>query len=180
LTHHHKGKTSEEYLDKAAILRALKIKPGQTILDAGCGNGYMAREFARDLKGDGFVYAMDTDGEAIDRLRSETERTIIEPIEGDVTGRTPMKESSVDLIYLSTVFHGFTKEEVSGFKTEAMRLLKPGGRLAIVEIRKEETPFGPPLEIRFSPEDLRREIGMPPLETVDAGEFFYMQLFEKS
>ena len=180
MTHHHKGKTSEDYLDKTAILRALKIEPGQTILDAGCGDGYMAKEFARELKGDGLVFALDSDGEAIDKLRGETESTIIEPIEHDVAGRTPLKASSIDLIYLSTVFHGFTREEVSGFKAEATRLLRSRGRLAIVEIIKEETPFGPPLDIRFSPEELRREIGLPPLETVDAGEFFYMQIFEKN
>lgn len=180
MVHHHKGKTSEDYLDKAAILQALKIKPGQTILDAGCGNGYMAKEFARELNGDGLVYALDTDGKAINRLRAETELTFIEPIENDVTSETPLKASTIDLIYLSTVFHGFTEKEVTGFKSEVMRLLKPGGRLAIVEIRKEETPFGPPLDIRFSPEELRREIGMTPLETVNAGEYFYMQLFEKN
>ena len=49
--HEHKGKTSEKFLDKQAVLKALDIKQGQSILDAGCGDGYMTKEFAK-LVGD--------------------------------------------------------------------------------------------------------------------------------
>jgi ubiquinone/menaquinone biosynthesis C-methylase UbiE len=178
MVHCHKGKSSEKILDKDAILHALRIIPGQTILDAGCGNGYMAKAFARALKGRGKVYAMDADSEAIARLRTETEGTIIEPIEGDVTRRTPLQASSIDLVYLSTVFHGFSLDEIPGFQAEARRLLKPDARLAILEIQKTETPFGPPLDIRFSPDELKRTVRLVPLETVDVGPYFYMQFFE--
>ena len=77
--HHHRGRSSESLLDKSAILRELKLQPGQTVLDAGCGNGYMAREFSRVLKGTGRVYALDPDTEAIEALRAETADTNIEP-----------------------------------------------------------------------------------------------------
>jgi len=178
VAHSHKGKTSEDYLDKAAVLRTLGIAPGQTILDAGCGYGYMAREFSRALKGRGRVYALDADGEAIAELRAGTEGTLIEALESDVTGPTPLKPYSIDLVYLSMVFHGFSRVEILGFLAEARRLLKPRGRLAIVEIDKVETSFGPPLHLRFSPEELRQEVGLPPLETVEVGPHFYMQIFE--
>ncbi|MFH1311962.1 MAG: methyltransferase domain-containing protein [Candidatus Eisenbacteria bacterium] len=178
MAHSHKGKSSEDHLERAAVLSALGIVPGQTILDAGCGYGYIAKEFARALKGSGRVYALDTDSEAIAELRTETEGTLIEALEGDVTRRTPLKPSSIDLIYLSTVFHGFSRDEIPGFLAETTRLLKPHGRLAIVEIKKSETPFGPPLHLRFSPEELRREVGLLPLETVEVGPYLYMQLFE--
>jgi len=178
LAHSHKGKTSEDHLDKAAVLSTLGIVPGQTILDAGCGYGYMSREFARALKGRGRVYALDADGEAITQLRTEIEGTLIEALESNVTGPTPLKPSSIDLIYLSMVFHGFSSDEIPGFMAEAKRLLKPHGRLAVVEIDKVETPFGPPLHLRFSPEELKREVGLPPLKTVEVGPHFYMQIFE--
>jgi FkbM family methyltransferase len=178
LAHSHKGKSSEDVLDKGAILRALRIVPGQIVLDAGCGNGYMAKVFARALNGSGRVYAMDADREAIARLRKETEGTIIEALEGDVTKRTPLQTSSIDLAYFSTVFHAFSRDRIPGFQAEVVRLLKPHGRLAIVEIQNSVTPFGPPIDIRFSPEELKRAVGMVPLETVEVGRYFYMQLFE--
>jgi len=79
--------------------------------------------------------------------------------------------------YLSTVVHGFSPEQFSGFKTEVKRLLSPQGRLAVVEIVKRATPFGPPLDRRLSPEDLKSSLDLIPLATVDVGEYFYMQIF---
>jgi len=126
LAHSHEGRTTEEYLDKALVLRALGVVPGQTILDAGCGYGYMLKEFARALKGNGRVYALDADPEAVAEIRAGTGGTLIEALESDVTRPTPLR---------------------------------------------------PPLHLRFSPDDLRREVGLPPLETVEVGSHFYMQIF---
>jgi 2-polyprenyl-3-methyl-5-hydroxy-6-metoxy-1,4-benzoquinol methylase len=38
---HHKGNSSEAMLNKETIIKNLNILSGQTILDVGCGNGYM-------------------------------------------------------------------------------------------------------------------------------------------
>jgi SAM-dependent methyltransferase len=104
--HHHRGKSSESLLDKTKILESLAIVPGQVILDAGCGNGYMAKEFAEVTGNTGKVYALDPDTIAIDVLKSEATGTAIEPIVGDITKETKLAMSSIDLIYLSTVMHG--------------------------------------------------------------------------
>ena len=176
--HRHRGKSSERYLNKDIILKALNIGSGQTILDAGCGNGYMSKEFSKLLNHTGKVYALDPDKAALEILNQETKGTNIETIEGDITQRTRIKGSSVDLIYLSTVFHGFSEGEIHGFQKEVKRLLKPNGILSIVEIKKEKTPFGPPLHIRFSPDELKATIALIPKSLVEVGEYFYMQTFE--
>jgi ubiquinone/menaquinone biosynthesis C-methylase UbiE len=178
LKHHDRGKSSERFLDKDIIVNALNIHPGQIILDAGCGNGYMAKEFAERLEGTGKVYALDPDEILIEILRSQTEGTVIEPFVGDITEQTKLEESSIDLIYLSTVVHGFSENQVAGFLKEGKRLLKTKGKLAVLEIEKEETPFGPPLEIRFSPEELKERITLSPTDLVKVGQYFYMQIFE--
>ena len=180
MTHQHRGKSSESFIDKEIILRELSILPGQTILDAGCGNGYMSKEFARVLNHTGKVYALDPDSEALETLKAETKGTNIETIKADITQTTPLEASSVDLVYLSTVFHGFSKDQIAGFQIEIKRLLKPNGCLAIVEVQKKETPFGPPLDIRFTPEELRQTIELPPKVLVEVGEYLYMQIFENS
>jgi ubiquinone/menaquinone biosynthesis C-methylase UbiE len=176
--HHHRGKSSESFLDKDAILSCLGIGSGQVILDAGCGNGYMSKEFLRLVGDTGKVYALDPDESAIAALRLETQGTNLLAMVGDITTATDLPASAFDLIYLSTVFHGFSLEQIKGFEMEAKRLLDPHGRLAIVEIVKRITPFGPPLNIRFSPEELKHALGFKPLTTIEAGEYFYMQLFE--
>jgi len=68
---------------------------------------------------------------------------------------------------------------MEGFVREAKRLLKPSGTLAIVEIKKQDTPFGPPLDVRFSPEELKQAISLTPTRLIDIGQFFYMQIFGK-
>jgi len=179
LKRHHRGKSSERFLDKDAILGNLNIIPGQNVLDAGCGNGYMAKEFAKILGKYGKVYAMDPDTISINVLMSETEGTIIEPFVGDITKETKMSALSIDLIFLSTVIHGFSETQMEGFLNEVKRILKPSGQLAIVEIKKEATPFGPPLNMRFSPEELKLKISLTPAKLIDVGQYFYMQIFNK-
>jgi ubiquinone/menaquinone biosynthesis C-methylase UbiE len=178
--HQHRGKSSESLLNKEQILKNLNIQAGQTILDAGCGNGYMSKAFSKKVTQSGKVYALDPDTESIEILRKETQGTNIEPMEGDITKRTQLNKSSVDLIYLSTVIHGFSKQQMQGFLQEAKRLLKPNAVLAIVEIEKKETPFGPPLNIRFSPDELKEIIRLAPLNTIQVGEHFYMLIFKKT
>jgi ubiquinone/menaquinone biosynthesis C-methylase UbiE len=173
----HRAKFTEDLLDNDRILKALNIEAGQTILDAGCGNGYMSKLFAEEVTQSGKVYALDRDTCFLNVLRDETQGTNIETIEGDITKKTPLKASSVDLIYISTVIHVFSKTQMQGFLREAKRLLRPDAMLAIVEIEKKATPFGPPLEFRYSPEELKKIVPLVPVDTVQAGEHFYMQIF---
>ena len=177
-SHHHKGKSSERFLNKELILQALDIQPGQTILDAGCGNGYMSKIFSEKVTSSGKVYALDPDAYSIEILRKETQGSIIEAFVGDITKPSQINPSSVDLIYLSAVIHGFSKQEMKDLLEEARRILKPNAMLAFVEIDKKETPFGPPLNIRFSPEELKEIVPLAPLQTVRVGEHFYMQIFK--
>jgi ubiquinone/menaquinone biosynthesis C-methylase UbiE len=178
--HHHRGKFSEGLLNEEMILNALNIQPGQTILDAGCGNGYMSKAFSKKVGRTGKVYALDSDTYYIGILKKETQGTNIEAIEVDITRPTGIDQSSVDIIYLSTVIHGFSRQQIQDFLGEVNRLLKPNGVLAIVEMEKKETPFGPPVEFRFSPEELKEIVPMAPLDTIQVGEHFYMQMFRNS
>jgi ubiquinone/menaquinone biosynthesis C-methylase UbiE len=178
--HQHKGKSSERHLDKDLVLTVLNPQPGQTILDAGCGSGYMARLFAREVVPHGTVYALDPDEDAIKALDSDLSASSIETIVGDITQPTRLESAVLDLVYLSTVFHGFTQRQIEGFLKEATRLLKPGAILAIVEIEKRETPYGPPMHLRYSPEELRNMVPLNPEQTVMVGEAFYLQTFRKT
>ncbi|MBN1615280.1 MAG: class I SAM-dependent methyltransferase [Deltaproteobacteria bacterium] len=175
---HHRGRSSESLLDKRAILSALAIELGQAVLDAGCGNGYMSKAFSPLVGDRGRVYALDPDETGIAVLREEIKGTNIVAMVGDITTTTHLPASAIDLVYLSTVFHIFSPGQIEGFEAEVKRLLTPSGKLAIVEIVKHATPFGPPLDMRVSPADLKEALRLTPSDTVEVGEYFYMQLFE--
>ena len=174
------GKFSEGLLNDEMILANLNICAGQTILDAGCGNGYMAKKFSELVGNTGKIYALDPDRGSIANLKSEFEKTNIEAFVSDITKPTGLKASSIDLVYLSTVFHIFSDAQIDGFVTEIKRILKPNARLAIVNIKKEDTPFGPPVEMRSSPEELRQKLPFTPKILIDVGDHFYMQVFENA
>ena len=129
---YHKGNTTEDLLNKEAILHDLNITPGQTIVDVGCGDGYMSKEFSKLVRQSGKVFALDRSKEAVEKLKHETQGTNIIPIEADITQVVPIEEKSIDLIHLSTVFHIFSKEQIEKFQKEVKRLLKPNGKVAIV------------------------------------------------
>ena len=175
--HQHRGKSSERFLDKGRVLAALGIAPGQVILDAGCGNGYMAKTFAELTGAEGHVYALDPDIEIIEALASAATGANLTALVDDVTGQTVLEAGTFDLIYISTVLHGFSAEEMTAFRDEVRRLLKPGGKLAVVEFKKEETEHGPPHDIRISAEELELLLDMKPLLTEDLGIELYLKVF---
>ena len=172
------GKFSEGLLNDEKILANLDICAGQTILDAGCGNGYMTKKFSELVGNTGKIYALDPDERSIANLKNEVVKTNIEAFVGDTTKPTGLKAASIDLVYLSTVFHIFSESQIEDFVAEIKRILKPKARLAIVNIKKEDTPFGPPVEMRSSPEELRRKVPLTPKILVEVSEHFYMQVFE--
>jgi ubiquinone/menaquinone biosynthesis C-methylase UbiE len=171
-------KFTEGLLDNELIVRSLNIKPGQRIIDVGCGNGYMSILFSKMVTQSGTVWAMDSDEYFIRTLNEETVGTNIETVIEDISKTTRLSESSADLIYISTVIHSLSREQMPGFLQEVKRLLKPDALLAVVEIEKKETSFGPPLESRYSPKELKEIITMIPVKTVQVGEHFYMQIFQ--
>lgn len=173
-----KRKFSEGLLDDKKIINELKITIGQSILDAGCGNGYMAKQFANLVGNTGKIYALDTERESINLLKKEVKNTNITALVGDISESTIFKDSFFDLVYLSNVFHIFTCSQIDSFSKEIHRILKSNGILAIVNIKKKETPFGPPVEMRSSPEELIKKVKFHPKKFVDINEYFYMQLFE--
>lgn len=176
--HEHKGKSSENFIDKNRIINFLNISNGTTIVDAGCGNGYMSLIFEELVGDSGKVYAIDPDKNAIENLQSNISSEILILMEGDITKKNNLEASSIDLVYISNVIHGFSELEMAGFENEIKRLLKPHGILAIVEFKKEESKFGPPLNIKLSPEELKKKINMAAWKTLDIGNYSYMQLFE--
>ena len=173
-----KRKFSEGLFDINPIMQALKISPGQIILDAGCGNGYMAEIFSKIVGNKEKVYALDSEKYLIDDLIRKTKGTNIVPSVADITKKTELMDSSVDLVYLSTVFHIFSKDQIIGFENEIKRISKKNALIAILNIKKEDMSFGPPVEMRSSPEELIQKLSFLPEKLIEIDKHFYLQLFK--
>ena len=103
----------------------------------------------------------------------------IEKIEGFIAHQLP--EQSADLALLCTVLHEIDAQEA--FLTQIAARLKPAGRLAVIEFHKNQTPYGPPIAIRISPEDVLRlaaPSGLCESERFTLGESYDCLLLQKS
>lgn len=173
-----KRRFTEGLLNTERIVKELNLSPGQTAIDAGCGTGYMARRFVQEVGESGYVYAFDINETYITELNELYSEKNFQAQICNIAESMPVGTDSVDVVYISTVLHSRSKEQVNVFEAEVKRILNPNGILAVVEIAKHQTPFGPPLKQRYSPKELQAEIAMKPLGTIPVAEHFYMQLFQ--
>ncbi|QGY41070.1 methyltransferase domain-containing protein [Pseudodesulfovibrio cashew] len=173
----HVKRFSEGRLDDSLILKELKLSRGQTVVDGGCGSGYMSRLMARSVGPEGRVYALDVNAHYVDSLRREATEDNLEALVCDMTSTMPLTDGEADRVFISTVIHSLRREWMPGLIAELRRVLRPGGLLGVVEMAKVDTPFGPPLWQRYSPEELCAALPFEPVKTVMVAEFFYMQLF---
>ncbi len=146
--------------DADLVFAELDLAQGDSFLDLGCGPGDYALR-ASDLVGEGgAVYALDSWPEMIEELKQRaTERGLrnVSAMLADITLPLPLADDSIDTCFAATVLHALDLAQAGpGLFGEVHRVLKPGGQLAVIECKKEEMPFGPPLHMRLSPEDVER------------------------
>lgn len=125
------------------ILGTLALRGGQNIADIGSGGGYFSLRFAEAVKPEGKVYAVDTNEQFLDFLTSKArERGLsnLEPVPA-ANGALPLPDGGLDLVFMRNVYHHLA-DRVEYFRRLA-RMLKPGGRVAIVEYSR-----GSPLTFR--------------------------------
>jgi ubiquinone/menaquinone biosynthesis C-methylase UbiE len=140
------------------LLPALKVKPGQTVCDMGCGNGYYTLELARLVGEKGKVLAVDIQPEMLSLLAQRSKQaglTNIEPVLGTLVD-PKLPAGKVDLILCVDVYHEFSHPE---HMLRAMRkALAPGGRLVLVEFRLEDPDVPIKLLHKMSKEQILKEL----------------------
>ena len=124
--------------DCAMLLEALHVKPGMTVCDMGCGNGFYTLQLARLVGRDGKVLAVDIQPEMLHLLSERAKAEGIDNIE--LIQGSPidpkLAPASVDLMLIVDVYHEFSHPEQM---LRAIRQsLKPEGRVALAEFRLED------------------------------------------
>lgn len=177
-----KGVSSFALHDPEVIFRELKLKDGGSFLDLGCGAGDYAFCASKMVGRSGTVYALDKWPEVVSSLIGKADSLGISNIKAmscDITDSLPVGDGSIDVCLLATVLHipDVAKSAKSLLK-ETRRVLKPGGHIAVIEIKKEEMPFGPPMHMRLSPADVEEMLssnGFTKIALTDLGYSYMIQ-----
>lgn len=141
----------QRWLPPAAVVRALDLAAGMTVADIGAGTGYFAIPIANAVAPGGRVLAVDFQTEMLDLLRERLAAPDaplnIEMVEGEAR-TTHLPSASCDRVLIANVWHELDqRHEVIA---EVGRILKPGGRLAVLDWRPDtQPPPGPPSSHRI-------------------------------
>jgi len=125
--------------DPAKLHALLRVQPGQTVLDLGCGSGYHARRLAKAVGDSGQVLCVDLQPEMLTIAEQHAKAAGIDNIrfvQGAVD-RIPVRAKSVDLALLVDVYHEFS--EPAAMLRDLSRVLAKDGKAAVVEFRSEGT-----------------------------------------
>lgn len=173
------------FADPKRNIEQLGLSDGAVVADLGAGSGFYTIEAARRVAPHGRVYAIDINRELLDRLRAEARRLHIGNIDilvGDVErlGGSKVKESSVDVVIASNVL--FMISDKKSFLQEIRRILKPGGRLLLIDWSGSFSQMGPHADhvvYKDVARSLCAETGFALLSEIDAGSHHYGMIFKK-
>jgi ubiquinone/menaquinone biosynthesis C-methylase UbiE len=156
------------------VIDALQLKQGQAVADVGAGTGYFSTRLARSAAAP-TVYAVDIEPSMVahltERAKGEGLANMTAVLAGPNTTNLP---EPVDVVLIVDTFHHIPNRVA--YFTALKGKLKSGGRVAIVDFRKD-APQGPPVEFRFTPEQITAELGQAGFRLEASHDVLPQQLF---
>ena len=121
-------------------LEKLAARPGEKVLEIGLGTGHCVAALARAVGPSGRVYGIDLSDRMAELARESLEDQklagSVELFVGDAL-KLPLSDGVLDGVFSSFTLELFDNTEIPLVLAECRRVLKPGGRLAIVSVSKE-------------------------------------------
>ncbi|SRR5260370_30332451 len=133
-----------ERIYREKLVQLAGLGSGEYVLDVGCGTGTLAIAAKRRVGAAGKVIGIDASPEMIARARAKAAKAAI-----DIDFRTaaaealPFPDATFDALLGTTVLHCLPDDARRLCIREMIRVLKPGGRLLVVD-------FGGPAQTRHS------------------------------
>jgi ubiquinone/menaquinone biosynthesis C-methylase UbiE len=146
---------AEEAPDDA--LKVLEIQKGASVADIGAGSGYMTVRLSARVGPSGRIFANDVQPQMLEMLRRRVEAqhlTNVTIVQGAIDD--PRIPEAVDLALMVDVYHELSRPQAMLQRLRAS--LKPGGRLVLLEYRKEDPAIPIRPEHKMSVREARMEV----------------------
>jgi len=120
---------------RAKIVSAAGIRPGDAVLDVGCGTGTLAVLMASAAGAGGRVAGVDLSSRMITRAKKKARSSCLVFDVGNAEALS-YPDESFDLVTMTYVLHEMPRIARANALRESLRVLKPGGRLIVVDIHR--------------------------------------------
>ena len=130
------GSRQDRLRDPDAVIVALGVRSGEIVGDLGPGYGHFTVRLARAVAPGGVLYAIDADRATLEELQAAADEPTRRTLRTVHVARDRLEvPEPVDLLFVSAVYHHL-RDPVRYFAA-ARSYLRPGGRVAILESRRE-------------------------------------------
>jgi len=122
---------------RQATVALARIQPGARVLEVGCGTGDVALVASRQVGSSGAVYGIDAAPEMIAVAQAKAARMgVAVDLQVGLIESLAFPDASFDVVLSSLMMHHLPDDLKRQGLAESARVLKPGGRLLIVDIKR--------------------------------------------
>lgn len=164
----------DEWQKPHEVIKALALAPDAVVADIGAGTGYFSARLATMLP-QGRVFAADIEQSMVRYLAERAARDkLANMVPVQAHNDTPGLPAKVDLVLMVDTYHHIDGRE--RYFRGLQGLLKPGGRVAIIDFRMD-SPEGPPKQARIAPAQVIGEMAKAGYALAARHDFLPRQYF---